>query len=219
MWSSQGISSARIFRMSRSVLWTLRASQDCLSTVVVPRPAPEEIPMKIYNSATHQKEDFRPIEEGKVRMLFEHGCCAPPRPGGDTHENLQQRHSPKRGLPSHRGGQGPHVRVRPHRLRQHPHRQRPHLHQLRRDRPAGLCPVEGRQARRAFLEEPVGRGPSRMAHRVRRHGAPLSGHAHRHSRRRLRPCLPASRERVRPGHLRLARGFCQHLDAHGHVAR
>ena len=29
--------------------------------------------MKIYNSATHQKEDFRPIEEGKVRMYV----CGP----------------------------------------------------------------------------------------------------------------------------------------------
>ena len=73
MWSRRGISSARSFRMSRSVLWTLRASQDCLSTDDVPRPAPEEIPMKIYNSATHQKEDFRPIEEGKVRMYV----CGP----------------------------------------------------------------------------------------------------------------------------------------------
>ena len=31
--------------------------------------------------------------------------------------------------------------------------------------------------------------------------------------------FPHHRERVRPGHLRLARGFCQHLDAHGHAAR
>ena len=29
--------------------------------------------MKIYNSATHQKEDFSPIEEGKVRMYV----CGP----------------------------------------------------------------------------------------------------------------------------------------------
>ena len=29
--------------------------------------------MKIYNSATHQKEDFRPIEEGRVRMYV----CGP----------------------------------------------------------------------------------------------------------------------------------------------
>ena len=33
------------------MLWTLRASQDCLSTDDMPCPAPEEIPMKIYNSA------------------------------------------------------------------------------------------------------------------------------------------------------------------------
>ena len=29
--------------------------------------------MKIYNSDTHQKEEFRPIEEGKVRMYV----CGP----------------------------------------------------------------------------------------------------------------------------------------------
>ena len=73
MWSRRGISSAHSFRMSRSVLWMLRASQDCLSADDMPCPAPEEIPMKIYNSATHQKEDFRPIEEGKVRMYV----CGP----------------------------------------------------------------------------------------------------------------------------------------------
>ena len=39
------------------------------------------------------------------------------------------------------------------------------------------------------------------------HGASLPGHSDRHPRRRLRPCLPASRERVRSGHLRLAPGF------------
>ena len=51
-------------------------------------------------------------------------------------------------------------------------------------------PVEGRQARRASLAEPLGRGPSRLAHRVRRHGAPLPGHPDRHPRRWLRPCFP-----------------------------
>ena len=66
--------------------------------------------------------------------------------------------------------------------------------------------------------EPLGRGSSRLAHRVRRHGAPLSGHPDRHPRRWLRPCLPASRKRVRPGYLRLAPGLLQHLDAHGHAA-
>lgn len=70
---------------------------------------------------------------------------------------------------------------------------------------------------------PAGRAPGAravlgLAHRVRRHGASLPGHSDRHPRRRLRPCLPASRERVRPGHLRLAPGFLQHLDAHGHAA-
>lgn len=65
---------------------------------------------------------------------------------------------------------------------------------------------------------PWGEGRPGLAHRVRRHGASLPGYSDRHPRRRLRSCLPASRERVRSGHLRLAPGLLQHLDAHGHAA-
>lgn len=69
---------------------------------------------------------------------------------------------------------------------------------------------------------PAGRAPGARAVPVGTpsapHGASLPGHSDRHPRRRLRPCLPASRERVRSGHLRLAPGLLQHLDAHGHAA-
>ena len=78
--------------------------------------------------------------------------------------------------------------------------------------------IDDLMARRAQLAEPLGRGPSRLAHRVRRHGASLPGYPDRYPRRWLRSCFPASRERVRPGHLRLAPGLLQHLDAHGHAA-
>ncbi len=40
---------------------------------------------------------------------------------------------------------------------------------------------------------PWGEGRPGWQHRVRRHGASLPGHPDRHPRRRLRPCLPASR--------------------------
>ena len=44
----------------------------------------------------------------------------------------------------------------------------------------------------------VGRGPSRLAHRVLGHGHALPRHGVRHPRRRTRPALPAPRERARP---------------------
>ena len=43
--------------------------------------------------------------------------------------------------------------------------------------PHGLHALEGRQRGRACLGEPLGTGPPRLAHRVQRHGAALSGRA------------------------------------------
>ena len=61
-----------------------------------------------------------------------------------------------------------------------------------------LRPVERLEARRAELGQPVGSGPSRVAHRVLgdEHEAP--GRALRHPRRRPRPGVPPPRERGRP---------------------
>ena len=86
-------------------------------------------------------------------------------------------------------------------------------------RPVRLCAVEGRQARRAQLAEPVGRRPPRLAHGVLRHDPPLPGHAHRHPRRRPGPGLPAPRERDRAGHVRVGPPACERVDAHGHAPR
>ena len=91
--------------------------------------------------------------------------------------------------------------------------------QRREARPLRLCPLEGRQARRAQLAQPLGRRSPRLAHRVLRDDPPLPGHPDRHPRRRRRPHLPAPRERDRPGHVRLGLRARQHLDAHRHAAR
>ena len=64
-------------------------------------------------------------------------------------------------------------------------------------RPARLRAVEIRQAGRAFLAEPVGTGPARLAHRVLGHGQPAPRRDPRHPRRRRGPHLPASRVRDR----------------------
>ena len=66
-----------------------------------------------------------------------------------------------------------------------------------KQQPARLRAVEGRQAGRAVVAEPVGPGPPRLAHRVLGDGAPLPRRAVRHPRRRRRPDLPAPRERDR----------------------
>ena len=57
---------------------------------------------------------------------------------------------------------------------------------------------KGGQAGRAVVAQPLGPGPPGLAHRVLGDGAPLSRRAVRHPRRRLRPDLPAPRERDRP---------------------
>ena len=71
-------------------------------------------------------------------------------------------------------------------------------HRARQGRPARLRRLEGRQAGRAGLGQPVGHGPARLAHRVLRHGPALPGRGVRRPRRRPRPHLPAPRERDRP---------------------
>ena len=63
--------------------------------------------------------------------------------------------------------------------------------------PAGLRAVEGGEAGRAVVGEPVGAGAARLAHRVFGDVAPLPGRAVRHPRRRRRPDLPAPRKRDR----------------------
>ena len=54
--------------------------------------------------------------------------------------------------------------------------------------------VESAQARRAFLGDADRTGASRLAHRVRRHGAEVSGRHAGHSQRRRRSDLSASRK-------------------------
>ena len=66
---------------------------------------------------------------------------------------------------------------------------RPHRRERRQGGPPGLRPLEGRQARRALLGLPLGRGPSRLAHRVLRHVQPLPGQDHRHPLRRRRTLM------------------------------
>ena len=63
---------------------------------------------------------------------------------------------------------------------------------------ARLRAVEGRQAGRALVGEPVGPRPPGLAHRVLGHVEPLSGRDLRHPRRRRGPHLPAPRVRDRP---------------------
>ena len=54
--------------------------------------------------------------------------------------------------------------------------------------PAGLCPLEGAEARRARLGKPLGHGPPRLAHRVLGHEHHLPGRDVRHPRRAARIC-------------------------------
>ena len=64
--------------------------------------------------------------------------------------------------------------------------------------PRRLRPLEGLQARRAVVGEPLGARPPRLAHRVLRHEHEAPGRTLRHPRRRPRPGLPPPRERGRP---------------------
>ena len=57
--------------------------------------------------------------------------------------------------------------------------------------------LEGLEARRAVVGEPLGAGPAWLAHRVLGHEHEAPGRALRHPRRRPRPGLPAPRERAR----------------------
>ena len=59
-------------------------------------------------------------------------------------------------------------------------------------------PLEGRQAGRALLAQPLGPGPAGLAHRVLGHEPPAAGPDVRHPRRRPGPGLPAPRKRNRP---------------------
>ena len=62
--------------------------------------------------------------------------------------------------------------------------------------PDGLRALEGFEAGRAVVGEPVGTGTPGLAHRVLRHVAALPGGDAGHPRRRPGPHLPASRERA-----------------------
>ena len=64
--------------------------------------------------------------------------------------------------------------------------------------PGRLRPLEGLEAGRAVVGEPLGPGPARLAHRVLGHEHEAPRRALRHPRRRPRPGLPAPRERGRP---------------------
>ena len=81
---------------------------------------------------------------------------------------------------------------RPHAAR------RGHRDRRRQTRPAGLRPVEGRQARRALLGDPVGAGPARLAPRMLGDVDQVPRPDVRHPRRRPRPGVPAPRERAGP---------------------
>ena len=63
-------------------------------------------------------------------------------------------------------------------------------------RPARLRALEGRQAGRAGVGEPVGGRGARLAHRVLGHGDEAPRRDDRHPRRRAGPDLPAPRERA-----------------------
>ena len=64
---------------------------------------------------------------------------------------------------------------------------RAHRRQRHQGEPAGLRPLEGRQARRAVLGVALGQGPPRLAHRVLGHVQPLPRRDDRHPLRRQRP--------------------------------
>jgi hypothetical protein len=81
-----------------------------------------------------------------------------------------------------------------HRLRQEcrrAHERRPHRGERAEEGSPRLRALEGSEAGRAELAEPLGQWPSWLAHRVRRYDPPLSRRPHRYPRRRLRPHLPA----------------------------
>ena len=73
------------------------------------------------------------------------------------------------------------------------------------EEPAGLRALEGFQARRALLAEPLGTGPSRLAHRVLGDGREAPAGRRGHPRRRHGHPLPAPRERARPERARPTR--------------
>ena len=84
-------------------------------------------------------------------------------------------------------------------------------------RPARLRPLEGRQARRAGLGQPLGQGPARLAHRVLGDGrcaTSAPGFDVHGGGRDLD--LPAPRERDRPERGRAATALRQGLDAQRH---
>ena len=64
--------------------------------------------------------------------------------------------------------------------------------------PPGLRALEGGEARRAVVAEPVGPRPAGLAHRVLRHGDEVPRRDARSARRRRGPDLPASLVRDRP---------------------
>ncbi len=66
-----------------------------------------------------------------------------------------------------------------------------------RDSIERLRPLEGDEAGRALVGEPVGQGPAGLAHRVLGDGAEAARRASRHPHRRRGPDLPAPRERDR----------------------
>ena len=78
------------------------------------------------------------------------------------------------------------------------HLRRPHRGRRRQRRSARLRALEGGQARRAGVGQPVGPGPSRLAHRVFGDVDEVPGRHARLPRRRRGPHLPAPRERARP---------------------
>ncbi len=109
-----------------------------------------------------------------------------------------------RGLAYAAGGDVYYSVVRLRRLRQavgaeHRRSQGGRAHRGRRaeTQPAGLRAVEGGEAGRAVVGEPVGAGAAWLAHRMFGDVAPLPGRAVRHPRRRRRPDLPAPRKRDR----------------------
>src|SRR5207302_966207 len=82
-------------------------------------------------------------------------------------------------------------------------RQRP----LRKRKCARLCALESAEARRPFLGNRHRPRPSWLAHRVLGHGHEISRRNTRHSHRRHRPRLPASRERNCPERSRHGQAF------------
>ena len=96
-----------------------------------------------------------------------------------------------------RGEQVPRLRqAEPSRRRGHARRRRRHGRaEAGRRR---LRPVEGGQAGRALVAQPLGTRPARLAHRMLRHEPQAAGRNVRHPRRRPGPDVSAPRERNRP---------------------